>query len=54
VIRRHAFTALTTTLLIVAVVLLAANLAKAAVYVTLLAIVSAFVGAAVTASHHRT
>lgn len=53
-IRRHGFAALTTTLLIVAVVLLAADLTDAAVYVTLVAIVLAFVGGAFTASHRRT
>jgi hypothetical protein len=40
-------------LCVVAVVLLAANLERLAVYVTLVAIVFAFAGAAVTASHHR-
>jgi hypothetical protein len=51
VIRRHAFAILSTLLLVVAVVLLAANLAKAAVFVTLGALALALVGAAVTAMH---
>ncbi|MFL5843832.1 MAG: hypothetical protein ACJ762_03995 [Solirubrobacteraceae bacterium] len=49
-IRRHGFAALTTTLLVVAVVLLALNEARAAVYVTLATIVIAIVGAAVTSA----
>jgi hypothetical protein len=40
-------------LAIVAVVLLAANLERLAVYATLVAIVLAFAGAAVTAKHRR-
>lgn len=52
-IRRHGFAVLSTLLCIAAVVLLAANLAKAAVFVALAAIVLALVGGAVTAKHHR-
>jgi hypothetical protein len=51
VIRRHGFAALSTTLLVVAVVLLAINEERAAVYVTLGSIVLALVGGAVTAKH---
>jgi len=53
VIRRHGFAALSTVLAIAAVVLLAADEAHAAVYLTLAAMVLAFAGAAVTAAHHR-
>lgn len=53
-LRRHGLAALTTTLLVVAVVLLAADLTDAAVYVTLVAIVLAFAGGALNASHRKT
>jgi len=53
VIRRHGFAAVTSTLLVIAVVLLALNETDAAVYVTLVAIVLALVGAAFTASHRE-
>lgn len=52
-IRRHGFAALSTALAIAAVVLLAASLEHAAVYVTLVAIVFALAGAAATAAHRR-
>jgi hypothetical protein len=52
VIRRHGFAIVSTLLLVVAVVLLAANLNKAAVFVTLGALVLALVGAAVTSRQH--
>jgi hypothetical protein len=51
VLRRHGFAALSTTLLVVAVLLLAINEERAAVFVTLGALVATLVGAAVTASH---
>jgi hypothetical protein len=54
VIRRHGFAALSTTLAVVAVVLLAVDQEHAAVYVALIAIVLALVGGVVTASHRRT
>lgn len=50
-IKRHGFAALSTILLVVAVVLLAINEEKAAVFVTLGSIVLALLGAAVTAMH---
>jgi hypothetical protein len=53
VIRRHGFAALTTTLLLIAVALLAINEERAAVFVTLGAIVAAIAGAAFTASHRH-
>lgn len=50
-IRHHGFAALTTTLLLIAVVLLAVDSTDAAVYVTLAAIALALVGGLFTASH---
>jgi hypothetical protein len=53
VIKRHGFAVLSTSLLVLAVVLLAVNEEKAAVYVTLGSVAVALIGAAVT-SMHRT
>ena len=52
-IRRHGFAAVSTTLAIVAVVLLAIDQEHAAVWVTLVAIALALIGGAFTASHRR-
>ena len=52
-IRRHGFAALSTTLAIAAVVLLAVDEEHAAVYVTLVAIALALLGGLFTASHRR-
>lgn len=49
-LRRHGFAALTTTLLVIAVVLLTVDQAKAAVYVTLATMVIALAGAAFNAA----
>jgi hypothetical protein len=53
VIRRHGLAALSTTLAVVTVVLLAVNQEKPAVFVALAAIVVALVGGMFTASHHK-
>lgn len=52
-IRRHGFAALSTLLLVIAVVLLAMNEEKAAVFVTLASIVLAMLGAAFTATERK-
>ena len=52
-IRRHGFAALSTALAILAVVLLAIDQERAAVYVTLAAIALALLGGVFTASHRR-
>ena len=52
-IRRHGFAALSTSLAIAAVVLLAVDQEHAAVYVTLAAIALALIGGLFTASHRR-
>jgi hypothetical protein len=53
VVRRHAFAFLSSLFGIIAVVLLAANDNKPAVFVALAAVVLSLAGAAVTAAHKR-
>lgn len=51
-IRRHGFVALSTTLGVITVILLAVSMEHVAVFVAIAAIVLALVGGAFTAKHH--